>query len=118
MSGNPYLTKMEHSRTNTGEGSLILIGCNEEEIAEGVSILHILFSRHITLLDNEHHRNAIEMQNPTKPSERFTPHNLTDSPKTLLPPTISTSTPLFVDEPSPLSEETNVLAALLPPPVR
>ena len=116
MSGNPYLTKVEQSRVDTGEGSLVLIGCNEEEIAEGVAIQNILFNKYLRLLDNEHHGNALEIQNPAKPSQTL--HSPTDSQKTLLVPTIPIGKPLFVDEPSPSSEETNIPTALSPPPVK
>ena len=94
-----------------------MIGCDEEEIAEGVSILDTLFARYVTMLDNEHHRKAIERKNPIKSTQTLTANNPKDPTRPIPVPRIPLSKPLFINEPAPLSEENKILAALLPPPV-
>ena len=43
LSGNPHLSQKESSRLDLRNDSLILVGCDEESIAKGVTILETIF---------------------------------------------------------------------------
>ena len=45
LSGNPLLSARELSRFDLGQNTLILIGCDENELAKGATCLESLFRK-------------------------------------------------------------------------
>ena len=123
---------MEQSNINTGEQSLVLIGCDEEEISEGMTILTSLFTRYVTLLDEEHHQRTKELESPNEPNPSFPQYDQIQLPRSTLkanttptypphrssPRKVPTDEAIFVNHPSSQPNGSDILTALLPPPVK